>query len=464
MPTRRAADGSDPRRHLRRAARTDRRPGRDRSPPRPPGPPSSSPTSSCTASVPVSRDELVELLWPSDALPANPRPRPPCGRLLTRLRSRRGRAAASSAAPSCALELGLRPVGRRRGRRHGRLAGRRGGARGPAPWLDVIAAPRRRRGAGHRRPAVPPRRPRPVAGRGPPRRAARPQKRDRLLERSPVRRSRSAAGTSARPSGWPAAWSSAILRESGYALLMDVHARHGEYRRGAADLRRAAERAPARRSASAVGRPRARCMRRSCARRPTAPVVGRPRRPRAASPLPCAPARRPFVGRRPRSTAWARLGACERRRLAAGPAHGEAGIGKTRLAAQLAEQGTRPDATVLYGRCDQELSCRISRSWKRSATWSARTGSRPIDLRPSSPRSPGSCPRSAAHRPRPPPGDRGNPALRAVRRRRRPARSAQPHPAAAAGPRRPALGGRGDAAAAAPSLRGPGGSPGSSSS
>ena len=130
---------------------------------------------------------------------------------------------------------------------------------------------------------------------------------------------------------------------------------------------------------------------------------------------------------------------------------GEAGIGKTRLAAELARAVHGEGALVLYGRCDEGLAVPYQ-PWvealrpARSGDW-ARSPRRRARAPRSRPRAPAArAGRLGATRERRP-RDR---ALQAVRGRHRADRDRDARAARAARARRPALGGHANAAAAAP--------------
>lgn len=80
--------------------------------------------------------------------------------------------------------------------------------------------------------------------------------------------------------------------------------------------------------------------------------------PRAAAVLPSAlarPAAQPLAGRKSElQRLLDELTACRRGSLRLVTVEGEPGIGKTRLAAEVAQRATAAEVTALYGRCDQE--------------------------------------------------------------------------------------------------------------
>jgi DNA-binding SARP family transcriptional activator/KaiC/GvpD/RAD55 family RecA-like ATPase len=157
------------------------------------------------------------------------------------------------------------------------------------------------------------------------------------------------------------------FRESGHALLIEVHGRRGNvaeatlaYDRLRAFLRDELGTVPSS-AVSALHEELLREGRLSAVREPrdaqaaTAAATGR-----QAGPLPLpviggAPAGTPFVGRGDQlerlRKAWQDAGT-GRRRLAL--LVGEAGVGKTRLAGRFAADVHSAGATVLYGRCDEE--------------------------------------------------------------------------------------------------------------
>ena len=108
------------------------------------------------------------------------------------------------------------------------------------------------------------------------------------------------------------------------------------------------------------------CWRRPCDERPAsaaeveralAAIAAAPVAARRAAPFPAAlqtAADRPFVGREARSRRCGRRGRPPGDAPALALVSGEAGIGKTTLAAAFARERNREGVVVLYGRCDEE--------------------------------------------------------------------------------------------------------------
>ena len=144
------------------------------------------------------------------------------------------------------------------------------------------------------------------------------------------------------------------FRESGHALLIEVHGRRGNvaeatlaYDRLRVFLRDELGTVPS----SAVSALHEELLREGRLRAPAEPDT-------AALPLPViggAPAATPFVGREDQlqrlRLPWLEAGMGQRRLALL---VGDAGVGKTRLAAQFAAEVHGAGAAVLYGRCDEE--------------------------------------------------------------------------------------------------------------
>ena len=152
------------------------------------------------------------------------------------------------------------------------------------------------------------------------------------------------------------------FRESGHALLIEIHGRRGNvaeatlaYDRLRVFLRDELGTVPS----SAVSALHEELLRHGrLAGAPAAPPQAAPSGLALPVPLPAiggAPAGTAFVGRQAQlerlRDAWRQVGTAQRRLALLG---GEAGVGKTRLAAQFAAEVHAGGATVLYGRCEQE--------------------------------------------------------------------------------------------------------------
>ena len=224
--------------------------------------------------------------------------------------------------------------------------------------------------------------------------------------------------------------------------------------RGAARVRAAAG-AAARRARNVAGRrPRWPSTSGCCAASPPPAAAAAPPTPSVTWPGPLAAAveRHPFVDRATElaflEDCWAQaLGGARQLVLLAG----DAGIGKTRAAAEFSRRAHAAGALVLYGRFDEQTRRRTSR-WSR---WSAAgpTGRRSSRCASGSARAPPSsgscCPSSGAARPASTARRRRPPAA-VLRRGRGAARRGGGRPRRRAAVRRPPVGGPADAPAAPP--------------